>query len=95
ARTFREPKPNEIKKDFFKDAESRFGYLKDLARQWKVDGAVLMLVRYCDPFAFEMTEIKDYFDQLGISAMYLEYDYTRGELAQLRTRVEAFLETLL
>ena len=95
SRTFREPPPNELKKDFFKDAESRFSYLKDLAGKWEVDGTIMMLVRYCDPFAFEMTEIKEYFDRLGLPSMYLEYDYTRGELGQLRTRIEAFLETLI
>ena len=95
ARSFQPPGPGQVSKDFLRDAESRFGYLRDDVRDWKVDGAILMLVRYCDPFAFEMTEIKDYFDRLDIPAMYLEYDYTRGELAQLRTRVEAFLETLI
>ncbi len=94
ARTFRESQPGGTRKLKEQDQQSRFGFLKDRARQWKVQGALLFLVRYCDPFAFEMMELKDYFDALGIPATYIEYDYSRGGLGPLRTRVEAFLETL-
>jgi benzoyl-CoA reductase/2-hydroxyglutaryl-CoA dehydratase subunit BcrC/BadD/HgdB len=59
-----------------------------------VDGVVLLLVRYCDPFAFEVPAVKDYFASLGVPATYIEYDYTEGSLAPMRTRVEAFLETI-
>jgi benzoyl-CoA reductase subunit C len=94
ARTFRQAALGETRKDYAKDLQSRFGYLKGIARDWKIDGAILLLVRYCDPFAFEMPSLKDFFDTIGIPSTYIEYDYTVGALAQLRTRVEAFLETI-
>jgi benzoyl-CoA reductase/2-hydroxyglutaryl-CoA dehydratase subunit BcrC/BadD/HgdB len=94
ARTFRQAALGETKKDYAKDLQSRFGYLKGIVRDWKINGAVLLLVRYCDPFAFEMPSLKDYFDSLNIPSTYIEYDYNIGALAQLRTRVEAFLETI-
>jgi benzoyl-CoA reductase subunit C len=94
ARTFKQFSLGETRKDFPADLQSRFGFLKERAENWKVDGALLFLVRYCDPFAFEMLELKDYFDRAGIPSTYIEYDYTQGGLAPIRTRVEAFLETL-
>ena len=94
ARTFREAVLGETSKDYEKDLQSRFGYLERLVKEWNVNGAILLLVRYCDPFAFEMPALKDYFDSLGIPSTYIEYDYTQGALAPLRTRVEAFLETI-
>ena len=94
ARTFREAILGETSKDYAKDLQSRFGYLKRLVKEWNVNGAILLLVRYCDPFAFEMPALKDYFDSIGIPSTYIEYDYTQGALAPLRTRVEAFLETI-
>ncbi|MBM4446202.1 MAG: 2-hydroxyacyl-CoA dehydratase [Chloroflexi bacterium] len=94
ARTFRQANIGETKKDYAKDIQSRFGYLKGIVREWKINGAVLLLVRYCDPFAFEMPSLKDYLDSIGIPSTYIEYDYTIGALAPLRTRVEAFLETI-
>ncbi|MBM3154518.1 MAG: 2-hydroxyacyl-CoA dehydratase [Chloroflexi bacterium] len=94
ARTFRQAKLGETHKDYAKDIQSRFGYLKSLTRDWKVNGAILLLVRYCDPFAFEMPAMKDYLESIGIPSTYIEYDHTMGSLAPLRTRVEAFLETI-
>lgn len=94
ARSFRQTNLGETRKNYARDLQSRFGYLKAIIKEWNVDGVVMMLVRYCDPFAFEMPSLKDYLDGLGVPATYIEYDYTAGALAPLRTRVEAFLETL-
>jgi len=94
ARTFRQATLGETKKDYTRDLQSRFGYLKGIVKEWKINGAIMLLVRYCDPFAFEMPSLKDYFDSIGVPSTYIEYDYTIGALAPLRTRVEAFLETI-
>lgn len=94
ARTFRQAALGETKKDYTTDLQSRFGYLKDIIKKWNIDGIVLLLVRYCDPFAFEMPSLKDYLDSLNIPSTYIEYDYTEGALAPLKTRTEAFLETI-
>ena len=94
ARTFRQATPGETRKDYARDLQSRFGYLKGIIRDWKITGAIMLLVRYCDPFAFEMPSLKDYFNSIGVPSTYIEYDYTTGALAPLRTRVEAFLETI-
>ena len=94
ARTFRQATLGEIRKDYARDLQSRFGYLKGIIKEWKINGAIMLLVRYCDPFAFEIPSLKDYFDSLGVPSTYIEYDYTTGALAPLRTRVEAFLETI-
>ena len=94
ARTFRQATLGETRKDYARDLRSRFGYLKGTIKEWKINGAIMLLVRYCDPFAFEMPSLKDYFNTLGTPNTYIEYDYTTGALAPLRTRVEAFLETI-
>ncbi len=94
ARTFRQARLGETTKDFARDLQSRFGYLKGIIEDWKINGAIMFLVRYCDPFAFEMPALKAYFDGIGLPSIYIEYDYNIGSLAQLKTRVEAFLETI-
>jgi benzoyl-CoA reductase subunit C len=94
ARTFRQATLGETRKDYVRDLQSRFGYLKGIIRDWRVNGAIMLLVRYCDPFAFEMPSLKDYFNNIGVPSTYIEYDYTIGALAPMRTRVEAFIETI-
>jgi benzoyl-CoA reductase/2-hydroxyglutaryl-CoA dehydratase subunit BcrC/BadD/HgdB len=94
-RTFRETVLTETKrKDYLTDLENRFGYLKDYATEWKVNGVVLEALRYCDIHGYEVPGLKDYLDHIGLPGIYLEHDYSQAALAQLRTRVQAFLEVI-
>ncbi|MEW6486300.1 MAG: 2-hydroxyacyl-CoA dehydratase family protein [Thermodesulfobacteriota bacterium] len=94
SRTFREAAAGATVKDHATDLEARFGYLGRFVRDWKVDGAILQAVRYCDPHAADVVDLTDYLDALGIPSMYVEHSYSEGGLAPLRTRIEAFVETL-
>jgi len=94
-RTFRETILSETnRKDYMTDLENRFGYLKDYASEWKVNGVVLEALRYCDIHGYEVPGLKDYLDSIGLPSIYLEHDYSQSALAPLRTRVQAFLEVI-
>jgi len=94
-RTFRETVLSQTnRKDYMTDLENRFGYLKDYAREWKVNGVVLQALRYCDIHGYEVPGLKDYLDSVGLPNIYLEHNYSEAALAPLRTRVQAFLEII-
>ena len=93
-RTFREANFGETKKDYAVDLESRFGYLGEYAREWDVSGVILQSLRYCDTHGYEVPQVGDYLDSLGLPNTYLEHDYSEAALAPLRTRVQAFLEII-
>ncbi|MFC2066381.1 2-hydroxyacyl-CoA dehydratase subunit D [Chloroflexota bacterium] len=94
-RTFRETVlGNTKRKDYMTDLESRFDYLKDYAREWNVNGVILESLRYCDIHGYEVPALRDYLDSIGLPSIYLEYDYSAAALAQLRTRIQAFLEVI-
>jgi benzoyl-CoA reductase/2-hydroxyglutaryl-CoA dehydratase subunit BcrC/BadD/HgdB len=94
-RTFRETVLGKDKrKDYMTDLQNRFGYLKDYASEWNVNGVILETVRYCDIHAYEVPQLKDYLESIGLPNIYLEHDYSKSALAQLRTRVQAFLEMI-
>lgn len=93
-RTFKEALSDRRRKDYSADLEERFGYLREFAKTWKVDGAILQPVKYCDCHGFEVPQVKDYFNNLGIPNLLLEYNYTISDREILKTRVEAFLEML-
>jgi len=94
-RTFRETVLGETKrKDYMTDLENRFGYLKDYAQEWNVNGIILQTMRYCDIHGYEVPGLRDYLDSIGLPSVYLEHDYSEAALAQLRTRAQAFLEML-
>ncbi len=92
-RTFIEAVVGEARKDNNADLETRFNYLGDLIKEWKVDGVVIFLPRFCDPFGYDLRGLKDYLELLDTPHIFLEHDYTRGSLAPLTTRCQAFLET--
>ncbi|MFO7962368.1 MAG: 2-hydroxyacyl-CoA dehydratase family protein [Desulfobacterales bacterium] len=88
-RTFRESADT-----FEEELEQRFGYLKTFARDWKVDGVLLQSVKYCDTHGYEVPGLKTYFEKMNLPAMYLEHEYSMVAEAQLKNRVQAFLELL-
>ncbi len=77
------------------DLENRFGYLRKFISEWKVDAVYMNIIRNCDIHGYEIPEIKYYFEEvIGIPAMVLEQDYTTTSLAPLRTRFQAFAESM-
>ena len=76
------------------DLENRFGYLKQYAREWNVDGVILQSMKYCDTHGYEVPAVKDYIEGLGLPSLFLEHEYTKIALAPLRTRVQAFVEMI-
>jgi len=57
-------------------------------------GVLFFHFRYCDPHAFDYPWLKSMLDSEGIPSMRLEIEHGAVSLQQLRTRVEAFIETL-
>ncbi|MDO9559150.1 MAG: 2-hydroxyacyl-CoA dehydratase family protein [Syntrophales bacterium] len=93
-RTFHEAAYGDTKKDYIKDLEYRFGYLKDFAKEWNADGVILQSIRYCDIHGYDTPGLQDYLNHIGLPNIYIEHDYSEGALAPLRTRVQGFLELI-
>jgi len=89
-RTYKENKGETYQEDL----ESRFGDIRFFSREFKVDGAILYLYKYCDPFGFEVPARKIYFKSLNIPLLCLEDEYSSGTIGQLKTRIQAFLEMI-
>lgn len=89
-KTYRENKAG----TFQGDIESRFGDIGAYAREFKVDGAILYVYKYCDPFGFEVPARKAYYKSIEVPLLYLEDAYSAGTVGQLKTRIQAFLEMI-
>ena len=88
-RTYRE------RKGSYEDyMEERFGHIAAAIKDFKVDGVILYIYKYCDPFGFEVPEIKSYLEAQGVPVLYVEDEYSMSTIGRLRTRVQAFLELL-
>ncbi len=74
--------------------EARFGYLKQYIKDFKIEGAILFVYKYCDPHGFEVPALKSFLESAGVSVLYLEDEYSTSALPRMKTRVEAFLEMI-
>jgi benzoyl-CoA reductase subunit C len=89
-KTYRENKTG----TFEGDIASRFGDIGTYAKEFKVDGAILYVYKYCDPFGFEVPARKAYYNSINVPLLHLEDVYSAGTMSQLRTRIQAFLEMI-
>jgi benzoyl-CoA reductase/2-hydroxyglutaryl-CoA dehydratase subunit BcrC/BadD/HgdB len=74
--------------------EDRINWLLNKVKEWNINGVIYYVIRGCMLYAMEYTRIKRELDRLNIPVYYLDTEYTREDVGQMKTRVEAFLEML-
>jgi benzoyl-CoA reductase/2-hydroxyglutaryl-CoA dehydratase subunit BcrC/BadD/HgdB len=74
--------------------EDRINWLVNKIKEWNIQGVIYYVHRGCILYAMEYTRVKKVLDCLGIPVYYLDTEYTREDVGQMKTRVEAFLEML-
>ena len=74
--------------------EDRVNWIMDRIKEYRIDGVIYYVVRGCILYAMEYARIKKVLDRMNIPVYYLDTEYTREDVGQMKTRVEAFLEML-
>jgi benzoyl-CoA reductase/2-hydroxyglutaryl-CoA dehydratase subunit BcrC/BadD/HgdB len=65
-----------------------------LAHEYKVDGVIHYNLQFCHTYANEAYLVEQRLAKEGIPLLKIESDYSMEDVGQLKTRIEAFLETL-
>jgi benzoyl-CoA reductase/2-hydroxyglutaryl-CoA dehydratase subunit BcrC/BadD/HgdB len=73
---------------------NRYDHVFKLASEYKVDGVVSDVVRFCAPLENDKPWLKKEMDRHDIPLLELGVEYGDAPSGQLRTRLEAFLEML-
>ena len=76
------------------DLENRFGYLYQLAKDFKAQGVIFFILRYCDTQCFDAPDVKEYLEGKGLPVLQIEEEYPISGIGRLKTRVEAFCEII-
>ncbi|MHA1996413.1 MAG: 2-hydroxyacyl-CoA dehydratase, partial [Candidatus Hodarchaeales archaeon] len=76
------------------DENHRLESLEKQIKDHKIDGVVLLTMKFCDPDAFELVPLRKHLESLEIPFLNLETSPDLSNLAQLRTRLSAFSEIL-
>jgi benzoyl-CoA reductase/2-hydroxyglutaryl-CoA dehydratase subunit BcrC/BadD/HgdB len=74
--------------------EDRINWLLTKIKEWNIQGVIYYVHRGCMLYAMEYTRVKKVLDDIHIPVYYLDTEYTREDVGQMKTRVEAFLEML-
>ena len=75
------------------DVKLRLGHMEKYSREWKADGAIFYVIRFCDSHGFDIPDARDALKRHNIPVLVLEGDYALTK-EQLKTRIQAFLEML-
>ena len=76
------------------DFERRLKLIMDTVKEYKVDGVVLEVIKFCDLWGVDAMPLVSALRKEGIPVLKLEREYRLGSEGQLRTRVQAFIESM-
>lgn len=74
--------------------DRRLNVISDVIKEYKVDGVVLEIIKFCDLWGVDSMPLVAALREKGIPVIKLEREYRLGGEGQLRTRVQAFIESM-
>jgi bcr-type benzoyl-CoA reductase subunit C len=78
----------------FTEYEKRSEYVRSMLDEFKVDGAIFERLTFCEVWGFEQFSLTNDFKEWDVPLLCMDREYTLAGVGQIRTRVQAFLETL-
>ena len=73
----------------------RLDLIERLAKEYQVDGVVDLTWQACHTYNIESFTVKNFVkDKLNLPFLQIETDYSDSDAGQIKTRVEAFIETI-
>ncbi|MCP4673846.1 MAG: 2-hydroxyacyl-CoA dehydratase, partial [Desulfobacula sp.] len=76
------------------DPVTRGNNIVSLAKKNRADGVIFMLLKFCDPHAFDYPYLKDFLENNGIKTILIEIDDQQQSAGQLSTRLETFIHMI-
>lgn len=66
----------------------------DLTKEFQVNGVIFHTLKFCDPVQADLPRLSDSLRQKGIPMLHIELENFDTASGQIKTRVEAFVETM-
>ena len=79
---------------FYGEHDNRTKFILDMCREFKCDGVIGERLMFCDSWLVEHYMLGQDLKTEGIPMLKLDREYVTSGIGQLRTRVQAFLETM-
>jgi len=76
------------------DQDTRFEFIKRMAEEYDVDGIICERLKFCDLWAGESAMLRRNAREADIPLLVLDKEYTLSGVGQVKTRVQAFVESM-
>jgi predicted CoA-substrate-specific enzyme activase len=77
-----------------KPLKDRLEFATQLAQEYQVEGVVHSYLKFCTCYGISKNSFVSNFKKLDLPVLELSNDYSRSDIGQLKTRIEAFVEVL-
>jgi benzoyl-CoA reductase subunit C len=74
--------------------QKRLAYIDFMVEKFKAKGVLTIAERFCDPMLYDAVHVKDMLTKKNVPTMLIDYENFEQEAGRIRTRVEAFVESL-
>ncbi|MFX1293817.1 MAG: double-cubane-cluster-containing anaerobic reductase [Promethearchaeota archaeon] len=78
----------------FTPNDKRINDIKQIIKDYKVDGVIIYTLSFCQPYEIEAMNIQNLLKEENIPVISITTDYSSEDVGQLKTRIEAFLEMI-
>ena len=72
----------------------RMKQVVETVEEWNADAVISITLHSCNPFAVETENIRRVCEKQGLDFLHIETTFAPGDEAQIRTRLEAFIEVV-
>jgi len=77
-----------------KSNTARIDYILGLAEKRRIDGAIFLYLKFCDPHSFDYPDVRNALEAKGIRTQLIEVEQVSAAAGQLRTKLQAFVEMI-
>lgn len=81
-----------IPSSFMLEQKERFGHTIKIAKQRDVEAAIIFVLKFCDTHMFDAPQLMEVLKDIGLPVLCLEWEHSLSGMAQVKTRIEAFIE---
>ena len=74
--------------------KERADQIYNKAEKFKADGVIHHSLKFCDTYLYDVPALKKMLVEKGLNVLFIESDGGLGDINQIRTRIEAFLEII-
>jgi len=78
----------------FTEYDRRAAYVRELCDEFRVDGVIFQRLTFCELWGYEQFTMQGDFKEWDVPCLSMDREYNLNATGQLRTRVQAFLETV-